>query len=844
MRHTLDGRGSHSFQDLKDVGADLANVRNVAFCCGLIPVLNNVVHPMAMQTQDISDLPWMRWRAFEACVQEFKAVREDIERLRKYLRVLVLISPYLSDDAKAVRCWWMGYCFSAPCRQLHSGGTHLAAIAYGILWTGSFQGCDLVIAPGVVVKRNFEFAHPACFCGTKPQLVPGSAFRVRGGGEITDPSELRLRRWPARIIRAPWWVTRTLHSGAYWRESAACQDPYTELPRYQTFSRPDRGVCRMNGCKASVVVRETLVSLDKALEDLQCLWHDFGHNVQEYCLGDRGVSCHMQKLWRDMAVVWWLPDIVKQPQPGNSHVKALQSLYSDMKAELQMMPWPHGGYVSAPRRKEWPNKRGIVHFYRKWWAKVHQAAQGEYRTMWFPITHYMVAAPRQLVPVAFLCRAVVAAGSAAGLVARAAGQTSSGSVVLALMQRIGAFCATPFRMRASDLVDGPFGVGQMAKVRPRRATCKHTAAATAGRVWIVTCIHSLDQKRVAASLEQCADFAAGCYCINSWFCRCRRVGSTESPCERWVGCLKYLYNSITGPTTTTLTQRTTMRLAGIRGDGTDEAFVQALAAKMHEQSKTRAASKVLGHYAQAASASAAGSARGFMADAVGAMSTVAVVGTGRHGAAAVRNDRPCEQVPLAKEDVAFLEKVAKSAEKNFANAVTLPLFAYNKKQWGKDLDMLDKQRHAQERARAWIAKRPQPSKPKRGASTSSSSSSTSSSSSSSSSSEAPPPAVSAVAAEPPPAEAEPPASAAAAAAAAAAAPAAAEDPVAAGVAAGVPGDVEWILPPKGKLHLRVDVGDGSLILCQPWRKASSAGRAGSGLNTAPVGVKWCDKCMS
>jgi len=190
MRHALDGRGSHSFQELKDVGADMANVRNLAFCCGLVPVLSNVVRPMAMQTQDISDLPWTRWRAFEGCVREFKAVREDIGRFRRYLRVLVLISPYLSDDARAVRSWWMGYCSSVLCRRLRSGGSHLAAVAHGILWTGSFQGCDLLIAPGVLVKRNFEFAHHACLCGTSPQLVPGTKASLPCADGLQGPSLL------------------------------------------------------------------------------------------------------------------------------------------------------------------------------------------------------------------------------------------------------------------------------------------------------------------------------------------------------------------------------------------------------------------------------------------------------------------------------------------------------------------------------------------------------------------------------------------------------------------------------------------------------------------------------
>ena len=116
----------------------------------------------------------------------------------------------------------------------------------------------------------------------------------------------------------------------------------------------------MSACKASVVVRETLLLLDKAFEDLQCLWHDFGENVHEYCLGDRGVSRRMQTLWRNMAVAWWLPDIVKQPRPGNAHLQAVRNLYSEMKMELQMMPWPGDEYESAPRRKEWPDQEGIV----------------------------------------------------------------------------------------------------------------------------------------------------------------------------------------------------------------------------------------------------------------------------------------------------------------------------------------------------------------------------------------------------------------------------------------------------------------------------------------------------
>ena len=159
----------------------------------------------------------------------------------------------------------------------------------------------------------------------------------------------------------------------------------------------------MRSCKASVVVYETLRLVDKALEDLQCLWHDFGENVQEYCLGYCGVSRNMQTIWRNMAVAWWLPDIVAEPKPDDAHLRALLNLYTKMKAELQVMGWPGGDYASAPEMKDWPDTQSIQHFYRIWWAKVHKAAAQEYHSAWFPVTHYMVVSPRQLVPLAFLC---------------------------------------------------------------------------------------------------------------------------------------------------------------------------------------------------------------------------------------------------------------------------------------------------------------------------------------------------------------------------------------------------------------------------------------------------------
>ena len=267
--------------------------------------------------------------------------------------------------------------------------------------------------------------------------------------------------------------------------------------------------------------------------------------------------------------------------------------------------------------------------------------------------------------------------------------------------------------------------------------------------------------------------------------------------------------------------------------------------RMHAETKTRQVSKTLQNYERAASASLNGTASGFMADAVEAMTSAHVVGSGRRGAAHVRQDRPCETLGLEPADTALLSKVAKCAERDASGAVALPLFAYNKKQWEKDLCMLAKHRHAQERARDWVAKRPKPRRATRQSSSSSSSSSSTSSSSSSSSavsgqaSDAPTPAVSAVV------EAPPAVSAGSSSTGAGAPPAVSAGSSSTGAEELIARpDAQWILPPKGKVHLRVDLGDGSfVVLCQPWRPASAASVTGSGMNTVPQGAKWCAKCM-
>ena len=62
--------------------------------------------------------------------------------------------------------------------------------------------------------------------------------------------------------------------------------------------------------------------------------------------------------------------------------------------------------------------------------------------------------------------------------------------------------------------------------------------------------------------------------------------NTETPNEQWVGASKYLYNVIQGDTTATLTQRLRARVAGVRGEEVDDAFLRKLACSLRG-AKTR-----------------------------------------------------------------------------------------------------------------------------------------------------------------------------------------------------------------------------------------------------------------
>ncbi len=108
--------------------------------------LQGSVAGINFRTQFAGDLPWERWRAFEKSCESHRQMVARLRLLRKWLRVLVLVSPYLANERRATRRFWAACCFSQHSRGFHSGSTrHLPAHLFPILFTGVFQGCELAL---------------------------------------------------------------------------------------------------------------------------------------------------------------------------------------------------------------------------------------------------------------------------------------------------------------------------------------------------------------------------------------------------------------------------------------------------------------------------------------------------------------------------------------------------------------------------------------------------------------------------------------------------------------------------------------------------------------------------
>ena len=96
---------------------------------------------------------------------------------------------------------------------------------------------------------------------------------------------------------------------------------------------------------------------------------------------------------------------------------------------------------------------------------------------------------------------------------------------------------------------------------------------------IATC-SAWQTRAVAASLQHESIFAKDCFYVNAMFAVYVRMGHTSSPCERWGHELKLLWDPEKTQPTSGLLHRLHGRLAGLRGNGTDEALLDVVADAM------------------------------------------------------------------------------------------------------------------------------------------------------------------------------------------------------------------------------------------------------------------------
>lgn len=181
-------------------------------------------------------------------------------------------------------------------------------------------------------------------------------------------------------------------------------------------------------------------------------------------------------------------------------------------------------------------------------------------------------------------------------------------------------------------------------------------------------------------------FSDDCWHIVRIYHRARRMCGTEAPCESWFSALKLLYDPRHGPSIGSLAERMELRIAGLRGNGADDAFVERLASHICENKQIR--TTALERYAEYAHAE--WQKRPLLLD--------DDLQLPRAWGRKLRKEVAGERQAFTKSE---LETSSKKLLAEHNQLWRLPLYAATKKQWQKDRARDTSQ---SERARSWKTK--------------------------------------------------------------------------------------------------------------------------------------------
>lgn len=173
MRMSLDGRGSHSFAELKRTGERLCDASTLSFCIICVALLRGHIEPLANLMQDVDALAWERLDALKKfCNVTAAQLLGELKSARQFLSLGLLLRPYL--PRRDFGCFWLAHIISQRARWFSGLWSNM----HELVCNGCFRGCDLIIAP-----LTQAFCHPTCQCYAR-RAVPGTTGLARGGGVL------------------------------------------------------------------------------------------------------------------------------------------------------------------------------------------------------------------------------------------------------------------------------------------------------------------------------------------------------------------------------------------------------------------------------------------------------------------------------------------------------------------------------------------------------------------------------------------------------------------------------------------------------------------------------------
>ena len=89
------GRTGYTLEELVAVGHTMARIDMVVFVCVLVTLTEQDIRPMALQTQALHTLPWVRWRSTGRVAERLQDREQELQAFKATLTIFVLIAPYV-----------------------------------------------------------------------------------------------------------------------------------------------------------------------------------------------------------------------------------------------------------------------------------------------------------------------------------------------------------------------------------------------------------------------------------------------------------------------------------------------------------------------------------------------------------------------------------------------------------------------------------------------------------------------------------------------------------------------------------------------------------------------------